>query len=250
MEFEKRSIRNTELRAEGDNKPVIRGYAANFNVLSEELGWFREMIHPGAFKKTINDGADVRSLFNHDPNFVIGRRKSATLTLKEDERGLYTESIPNPDVSWAKDLTATVKRGDVDQMSFAFQTIKDEWRTVDGKKVRDVYEVKLFDVSVVTYPAYTQTNAHVRSVLSEQGIEFDSIAGILFRSKHGMQITKDDSEIINHSIEILRQFLTKSEPGNHSESSKNNKSQVRNIANLSRRLEIAESESKLHKLYC
>ena len=249
MELEKRSIKNAEMRIEGDTTPKIRGYAAIFNTMSDDLGWFREIIHPGAFKKTINDGADVRSLFNHDPNFVIGRRKSATLMLKEDEHGLYTESIPNPDVSWAKDLTATIKRGDVDQMSFAFKTVKDDWRTENEEKIREIFEVKLFDVSVVTYPAYIQTSAQVRAVLSEQGLELDSIAGILFRSKHGMQITKDDSEIINHSIEILRQFLAKSEPGNHSEGANDNKSQVRNIANLSRRLEIAESESKLHKLY-
>ena len=249
MEFEKRSIKNTELRAEGDNKPVIKGYAARFNSLSEDLGYFKEIIMPGAFRKTINDGADVRALFNHDPNFVIGRTKSGTLRIAEDDKGLFIEATP-PETTWAKDLVTSIKRGDVDQMSFGFKTVKDNKRIDNGQNIRELLEVKLFDVSPVTYPAYPQTSVVARSLLINKGIEIDSIADILFRSEHGLQITKDDSEIINHSIEILRQFLTKSEPGDHSEGAKDNKSQVRNIANLSRRLEIAESESKLHKLYC
>ena len=249
MEFEKRSIKNTELRAEGDNKPIIKGYAARFNSLSEDLGYFKEIIMPGAFRKTINDGADVRALFNHDPNFVIGRTKSGTLRIVEDDKGLFIEATP-PETTWAKDLVTSIKRGDVDQMSFGFKTVKDNKRVDNGQNIRELLEVKLFDVSPVTYPAYPQTSVVARSLLINKGIEIDSIADILFRSEHGIQITKEDSEIINHSIEILRQFLAKSEPGNHSDGTKDNKSQVRNIANLSRRLEIAESESKLHKLYC
>lgn len=249
MEFEKRSIKNTELRAEGDSKPVIKGYAARFNSLSEDLGYFKEIIMPGAFRKTINDGADVRALFNHDPNFVIGRVKSGTLRISEDDKGLFIEATP-PETTWAKDLVTSIKRGDVDQMSFGFKTVKDNKRVDNGQNIRELLEVKLFDVSPVTYPAYTQTSVVARSLLIDKGIEIDSIAEILLRAEHGVQINKGDSEIINHSIEILRQFLAKSEPGNHSDGTKDNKSQVRNIANLSRRLEIAERESKLHKLYC
>lgn len=245
---ERRSFKATELRVEGEQKqPVIRGYAAVFNVVSENLGWFREIIRPGAFKKTINDGADVRALFNHNPDFVIGRTKSGTLKLTEDEKGLFIEATP-PDATWARDLVLSISRGDIDQMSFGFETVKDRWGTEGGESMRELLEAKLFDVSPVTYPAYTQTSVSARSILAEQGIEFDAIAGILFRSRHGSEINKSDHEIIIRSIEILKQFLPKSEPGNHSDGGDNRGFQVRPLANFRRRLELAERELNNHKL--
>lgn len=245
---EQRSFKATELRVEGDQIPTIKGYPAVFNVMSENLGYFREIVRPGAFKKTINDGADIRALFNHSPNFVIGRTRSNTLKLNEDGKGLAFESTP-PDTTWARDLTTSIKRGDINQMSFAFETVKDRWGTENGERMRELLEVRLFDVSVVTYPAYPQTSASARSILTEHGIEFDAIAGILFRSKHGSEINKSDHEIINRSIEILKQFLPKSEPDkSHSDSGDNKGSQVRSLVSLRRRLELAERGLNNHKL--
>ncbi len=172
-----RSYPLQQLRAEqdaGDERPKIRGYAAVFNRLSEVIADFlglgyRERIQPGAFTKTIQT-ADVRALVNHDPSFVLGRNKSGTLSLKEDEHGLAVVIDP-PDTQWARDLMVSLQRGDVDQMSFGFRIIRDDWekRSESGKTldVHVVKEVALFDVSVVTYPAYRETEAAVRASLTD-----------------------------------------------------------------------------------
>ncbi|QPM89374.1 HK97 family phage prohead protease [Pseudooceanicola algae] len=152
-----------ELRADdGDDAPqVLVGYAAMFNELSEDLGGFREQIAPGAFAKSL--GGDVRALFNHDPNLVLGRTKSKTLSISEDQRGLRVE-ITLPNTSAARDLLENMRVGNVDQMSFGFRTIADEWNEVDGKLVRTLLEVRLLDVSPVTFPAYPQTEIAKRSM--------------------------------------------------------------------------------------
>lgn len=152
-----------EFRAgEGDDAvPVLAGYAAMFGELSEDLGGFREVIAPGAFAKAL--GGDVRALFNHDGNLILGRTKSKTLRLEEDQRGLRVEILP-PDTSAARDLMTSVQRGDVDQMSFGFRTVEDKWEVVDGENIRTLIEVRLFDVSPVTFPAYPQTEIALRSM--------------------------------------------------------------------------------------
>lgn len=245
---EQRSFKATELRVEGDRKPIIRGYAAVFNVISENLGWFREIIRPGAFRKTINDGADVRALFNHNPDFVIARTKSNTLKLTEDDKGLFIEATP-PDATWARDLVSSIKRGDIDQMSFGFETMKDRWGTENGERMRELLEVRLFDVSPVTYPAYPQTSISARSMLKESGMDFDALTGILVRSQYGDKPEKTDIEIIQRSIEILKQFLPKSEPEkNHSDGGDSKGSQVKSLVSLRRRLELAERGLNNHKL--
>jgi uncharacterized protein len=163
MKIERRKLPISELRVEQkDDSRKIVGYAAVFNSLSEDLGGFREKIAPGAFKRSLENGADVRALLNHDSNYVLGRNKSGTLFLSEDERGLKIEITP-PDTQWARDLMVSMERGDIDQMSFGFYTISDDWETKDGENIRTLKEVELFDVSVVTYPAYTATSANVRS---------------------------------------------------------------------------------------
>ena len=165
---ENKEIRNfviTELRlAQNDGEPKkLYGYAAVFDQLSEDLGGFQEKIAPGAFTKTILE-SDVRALWNHDPNFVLGRNKANTLSLAEDAHGLSIIITP-PDTQWANDLMQSIQRGDVDQMSFAFRTIKDTWTREEGKNpIRTLNEVALFDVSPVTYPAYPQTSIQARDI--------------------------------------------------------------------------------------
>jgi HK97 family phage prohead protease len=139
----------------------IRGYAAVFNELSEPLFGFRELILPGAFKKSLK--ADVRALLGHDPSQILGRTKSGTLRLREDDHGLYTEIDP-PNTQLGRDTIESIKRGDLDQMSFGFQVVKDEWKHEDRELIRELVEVDLFDVSVVAFPAYTQTEVSVRSL--------------------------------------------------------------------------------------
>lgn len=162
-EMERRTFPIRELRVvEGEEgkPPRITGYAAVFNERSVDLGGFVEEIEPGAFKKTLSEG-DVRSLWNHNPDYVLGRTKSGTLVLEEDEFGLRFEASP-PDTQWARDAMVTMRRGDVDQASFGFDAIRDNWRQDGELVVRRLVEVALYDVSPVTFPAYPQTSAEVR----------------------------------------------------------------------------------------
>lgn len=141
----------------------ISGHAAKFDVPSEDLGGFVERVAPGAFAKTIMS-ADIRALFNHDSNIVLGRNKAGTLRLSEDTAGLAID-IDAPDTQLVRDMVlAPMRRGDVTQMSFGFITRNDKWAKVDGIWVRTLLEVDLFDVSPVTFPGYPQTDVAVRSM--------------------------------------------------------------------------------------
>jgi uncharacterized protein len=153
-----------EIRTEG-NPPKIIGHAAMFNQLSENLGGFREQIKPGAFAAAITTD-DVRALFNHNPDYVLGRSKSGTLTMQEDAQGLAIEIIP-PDTQVARDLLVSMERGDINQMSFGFRVKAggQEWgEDANGNIIRTLTDLQLFDVSPVTFPAYPQTDAAVRSL--------------------------------------------------------------------------------------
>lgn len=163
-EIERRNFSVKELRAITDDDGLrhITGYAAVFNTLSEDLGGFREKIDPGAFSKTIKSD-DVRALRNHNDDYVLGRNRSGTLKLSEDQRGLAIDILP-PDAQWARDLMVSIERGDVDQMSFGFRTISDRWEMKDEEEIRTLEEVRLFDVSPVTFPAYPDTSVALRSL--------------------------------------------------------------------------------------
>lgn len=166
---------------DGDATPVIVGHAALFNERSEDLGGFREVIAPGAFVDAIK-ADDVRALLNHDANYVLGRNRSGTLSLTEDTRGLAVEIEP-PDTQWANDLMRSMERGDITQMSFAFSVRPNgsNWaKDDDGTVIRTLTKVRLFDVSVVTYPAYTATDASVgqraaRAWLDEANAELHAL---------------------------------------------------------------------------
>ena len=145
----------------------FRGHAAVFDSASEDLGGFTEYVARGAFKRALDKHPDVRALFNHDPNYVLGRTKSKTLDLREDPRGLHYY-VTAPDVSYARDLRALMLRGDIDQSSFAFTVERDKWVEQDGKVTRTIQEIRdLYDVSVVTVPAYPEADASARTSPAE-----------------------------------------------------------------------------------
>lgn len=166
-EYELRTASGTlELRAAGDDDapPRIKGVAAVFNSLSENLGGFREIIAPGAFDET--DMSDVRALFNHRDDYVLGRNKSGTLNINVTERGLEYE-VDAPQTGMLHDLvTVPIRRGDIDQSSFGFIVGKgnDEWEENDeGVIIRTIKKFqRLFDVSPVTFPAYPAASVAVR----------------------------------------------------------------------------------------
>lgn len=163
MEIEKRIFKSSfEIRAEGEKKKIV-GYGARFNEHSEPIwGMFIEKIAPGAFKNALLT-SDPRALFNHDPNYVLGRKSSGTLTLKEDDNGLWYEVDP-PDTQFANDLMKSIERGDIKESSFAFTVTKEEWDDSGEIPIRTILEVdKLYDVSPVTYPAYPTASTGTRS---------------------------------------------------------------------------------------
>lgn len=150
---------------ESDGGTCIEGHAAVFDSWSETLGGifpFKEKVRKGAFAESIGKD-DIRALFNHDPNYVLGRNRAGTLELVEDDVGLRVRITP-PDTSWAKDITTSIRRGDISQMSIGFVVEDDEWSSKDGIDTRELKKVRLFDVSPVTFPAYTATDVGVRAM--------------------------------------------------------------------------------------
>lgn len=141
----------------------IEGYFAVFNSTYEmdPVYGFSESVAPGAFTESLSD--DVRALINHDTSLVLGRTKAHTLTLKQDERGLWGHIDINPDDSDAMNLYARVKRGDVDQCSFGFDILEEDTEYRDDGSVHwTIRKVKLYEVSVCTFPAYEETAVKAR----------------------------------------------------------------------------------------
>jgi HK97 family phage prohead protease len=193
-----------------DGKPaMIVGYPAKFNKLSQRMWGMRENILPGAFKRTLAEGADVRGLLNHDPNLILGRTKSGTMRLKEDSVGLRME-IDAPDTQMARDLMTSIDRGDIDQGSFRFRTISDGWRMQDGETVRDLIDVDLMDASVVTFPAYEDTDIGVRSMAQAAGLDLMRFEEIMVRLEHNLPHKPEDRDFLGllvHRIEKMREKL-------------------------------------------
>ena len=187
-EIERRAFVVEGLRIEKreDGKGAkLRGHGAVFKELREELGGFREKILPGEFADAI-ERDDVRALFNHEPNFVLGRNRSKTLTLSEDARGLAIE-IDIPDSQTVRDLvTMPIERGDVSQMSFGFSVRPggQDWAKDDeGRVIRTLKKLRLFDISPVTFPAYPQTDVAVRELRSFQQSQAPKVPMNLIRAK-------------------------------------------------------------------
>jgi HK97 family phage prohead protease len=154
--IEKREFRMENAEYEGN---TIRGYAAVYNSDSEWMGGFYEQIATGAFDDVLDN--DTRAYFNHDENLLLGRVSSGTLRLGTDARGLYYE-VDLPNTSYANDLVELMKRGDVNQSSFAFLIDSDRWEERDGKTYRIIEKVsRLLDVSPVAQPAYPDATSEL-----------------------------------------------------------------------------------------
>jgi len=173
--IERRNI-PTEFRVSGSGEdPQISGYAAVFDTASENLGGWTETVDPHAFDSVLAKNPDVRALWNHNPDHVLGRTTANTLTLSVDARGLaYT--ITPPDTTLAKDLMTSMRRKDISQSSFAFVTLRDQWTdNADGSVTRRILEFEeLLDVSPVTYPAYVSTTSQARDLPATMPVEIRS----------------------------------------------------------------------------
>ncbi|MER0179460.1 HK97 family phage prohead protease [Heyndrickxia faecalis] len=190
MEMKTREMRTFDItglqKRDGlnDQPTMITGYASVFNSKTSIGEFFDEVIAPGAFSKSLANNSDVRALFNHNWDKVLGRTKSGTLRLFEDDRGLKFE-IDLPDTSVARDLAESMARGDINQCSFGFFATSENWDYTSEPALRTVTEVELYEISIVSIPAYEDTEAAlVRSKEIDKEVEqrlkiLNQIKGVL-----------------------------------------------------------------------
>ena len=174
----------SELRTNAESRTIV-GYAAKFERWSEPImGWFKEQIARDAFSEC--DVTDVIMCFNHNIDSILARTTSGTLTLSTDDEGLRFE-FEAPATTMGNDMLELVRRGDISKCSFKFTVEEDEWRYADKENKleydeRTIRKIgKLYDVSLVVYPAYSDTEAGVRHLeerkqqfLNNQSHEKDS----------------------------------------------------------------------------
>jgi len=186
------------------------GYAAVFNSDSEPLP-FIERIMPGAFRKSLKSRNNIRMYLNHDSSMLLATSRAKTLRLMEDERGLKVEA-DLPDTTIGRDLSTLIQRGDVDSMSFGFSVPPkgDSW-SEDGS-VRELKEVRLYEVSVVTgFPAYQATSASVRSldILAERtATDADKLADAITVLEAGSELSEEQASLL---LDVVRKLQRKPE---------------------------------------
>jgi HK97 family phage prohead protease len=195
-----------EVRQGANGMWQFRGYAAVFNSNSEPLP-FTERILPGAFDRTLRSRNNIKMYLNHDSTLVLGSTRAKTVRLSTDSKGLLTDA-DLPDTSYARDLVVMMERGDVDSMSFGFSVPRngDSW-SEDGM-TRELREVRLHEVSVVTgFPAYRATSATVRSLdaLAEAtGHDVDKLAEALTVLENGKPLSDDHAQMLADAVGKLR----------------------------------------------
>ncbi len=198
--MEKR-IFNIENRFETKENGVesVVGYGSIFNSRSENLGGFYEYISPTAISQETIDKSDVRALINHDASLILARNTAGTLDLSVDKKGLrYSFQIPQ--TSYGKDLAINMKNGNLNQSSFAFTVGSDVWSTDDnGNDIRTITEIdKLFDISVVSYPAYSQAESDL--VVAQRGLA-------MYKEKQ--EIKEEENDLVARSLAKLKIELIK-----------------------------------------
>jgi HK97 family phage prohead protease len=207
IETRRLTVNQFELRQgpAGDGM-AFSGYAAVFNSDSEPLP-FTERILPGAFRKSLRSRNNVRMYLNHDSSMLLATTRAKTLRLEEDERGLKVDA-DLPDTTVGRDLSTLIKRGDVDSMSFGFSVPArgDKWS--DDGNVRELKEVKLYEVSVVTgFPAYAATSASVRSLdtLAQRAqVDADKLAVAITMLESGSELDDDQAGLLSDVVAKLR----------------------------------------------
>jgi hypothetical protein len=234
---ERRSFPLRELRVNGsDGRRRIEGYAAVFDVPSVPFWDFTEIIRPGAFKQTIQED-DIRALWNHEDSFVLGRNRAGTLSLMEDQVGLSFKIDP-PEAQWASDFLVSIERGDVDQCSFRFTTREngDRWTSDNGRLSRELLDLQLFEVSPVTFPAYPQTSAQLRSVLGMEVREFEQALERL----DGGASTDADRRMLRDLMAAVQVRLDADPPGRGQGGDPDAEARRARLAHLERELELTE----------
>jgi HK97 family phage prohead protease len=199
-----------EIRDQGEDSPLVfTGYASTTGQpysVTDWAGTYNETIERGAFDKTLAEGDDVRLLINHDGLPLArwtgrGVAGGDTMTLRADEVGLQVEALldrQDPDV---QRVAPKMRRGDLTQMSFGFQVMKQEWSKDYSE--RSIREVRLFDVSVVTYPANPATSATVRQQLVTSRIPVERLAAVMHELRAGATLSKESLAFLVQALEAL-----------------------------------------------
>lgn len=200
-----------EIRESGEGMTFM-GYAAKFNSKSENLGGFVEVIERGAFKRSLDARNDVKLLVNHDAGRVLASTRSGTMRLTEDEVGLRVEAdLPN--TTDGRDMAELLRRGDLRNMSFGFNVIKDSWST-DGQE-RTLHSVRLFETSIVAWPAYQATEASVRAydaLASRAQVDADELADAILKLEEGEDLSAEEAKLLTNVVSKLAPKMeTKSE---------------------------------------
>jgi HK97 family phage prohead protease len=200
---------NFEIRVDETDSDGMKfsGYAAVFNSDSEPLP-FTERIMPGAFSKTLRSRNEIKLFKNHNMDEVLASTRSKTLKLREDANGLLAEATL-PDTTAGRDLAVLMKRGDVHSMSFGF-TVPDGGDSWNSRgSVRELREVRLHEVSIVTgFPAYSATTASVRSleVLAHRtALDADKIADVLIKLEAGETLPHEEANLLVEIVDKLRE---------------------------------------------
>ena len=196
---EHREFRMENAQYEGN---TIRGYAAIYNSDSEWMGGFYEQIEVGAFDDVLEN--DVRAYFNHDENLLLGRVSSGTLRIGTDKRGLFYE-VDLPNTTYANDLVELMKRGDINQSSFAFLIGKDRWEERGGKTYRIISKVsRLLDVSPVAQPAYPEATSELKTRdLETETKEEVKAAAVEDTASEVAETKEEDSNLYLYKSKIL-----------------------------------------------
>ena len=202
--FEQR-VMVSDLEIRSENGMTLEGYAAVFNSRSENLGGFTEMIAPGAFTQTLKARNDIKLLWNHDTSSVLGSTRAGTLQLREDDKGLRVMA-ELPDTNLGRDIAYLVKRGDIDSFSFGFSVMEDSWNSAGNE--RTLESVRLFEVSLVSFPAYSATagTAVVRGLdkLAQRAdVDADELADALLKVEGGEAISPEQKSLLSKVIDTL-----------------------------------------------
>lgn len=202
VEFRQLPADFVEMRAEGDGM-TFTGYAIRYNSPSEPLP-FIETIMPGATTRSLKSRNEIKAFVNHDTNMVLGSTRAGTLSLSEDDKGLFAQ-INLPDTTYGRDLAVSVKRGDVSGMSFGFSVPRggDTW-SEDGSQ-RAINELRIHEVSPVTgFPAYKATTAYVRSLAQRTGVDVDVLTEAVSALESGAELTEEQFTVLQESIDRSR----------------------------------------------
>jgi uncharacterized protein len=202
-------LSNVEVRTSQDGSmATFVGYASMTNApyaVQDFMGSYDETIRSGAFKKTLTEAPNVPLLFNHD-GMPIASTGAGTMTLSEDSNGLRVDATLDRRQALTNDLCIALERGDLKQMSFSFEAVKQQWS--EDRAARDVTEVKLYDASIVTYPANPMTTAALRADLQRhlgtEGrarlIEVERVMGEL---REGKTISAANADLLQAALDAL-----------------------------------------------